>query len=328
MKKAPPTAASRAPDGASFVTRMLHTVGSATLTLLVVVSVVFLVTAWLPGDFASQLAGANQDAAERLRTHYELDRPVLHRLAGWWWSALHLDLGTSWIGGTDVFSTVTHRLGASSAIVLPAWILAMTFGIGGALVQAVLRGRPSAFMMSAFVAACAAIPEAIVVVLLVLLFAVKWRLLPAVTMIPLGESPWASPGQLVLPVLGLAIPVAAWVARILRGPAEELLGLPLYVSAQRRGMPLLQRLWRCVAIRMAPVVLCTAAISAVGLLGAGVVVEALLNYPGVGGLLAGALGARDMPVVQGITLVLSCIAVVVYTTTDLLSVALERRVKR
>ncbi|WP_158256045.1 ABC transporter permease [Corynebacterium sp. 13CS0277] len=295
---------------------------------MLIVSGVFLLALALPGDIATQLTGADHAAADALRARFHLDEPWWRRLGYWWWAALQGDLGVSWLTGTPVAVTVWGRLLRSLVVVVPAWVAAMILGVSLALYQAAHQGRRRAAAANAFAAVVAAIPEAVIVVLLIVVVAVRLQWLPAVSLIPAGQSPWHYPRALVLPVVALALPVSAWVSRMVRGPAEELFRLRLYTAARRRGRSTHDAMLRIVVVRLLPVVIQTAAISGVGLLSSGVVVEALVNYPGLGGLLAHALGARDVPVIQGIAVVISTVAIATYALADVSAGALARKVSR
>lgn len=310
------------------IRRGIVSVTGAVVTLVVIVSLVFILTSLIPGDVATQIAGGNHAAAEQIRHDLHLDDPLLIRLASWWKSVVTGHLGQSWINGADVGSVVMQRMVHTLCIVLPAWLLAAVAGTGLAVTLAVMRTKMTSSVLSGVVTTIAAIPEIVVVVALVLILGVKLRLLPAVSIIPPGDSPLAHPKLLVLPVLGLALPSAAWMARFLRGPAEEILETRLYNSAIHRGMPITTALRRVVFGRLVAPSIQVYAATFVGLIGSGVVVEAVLNYPGVGGLLANALQSHDTPMVQGVALVISVMAMAVYTAADMISDAWRWKVTR
>ncbi|WP_158104590.1 ABC transporter permease [Amycolatopsis kentuckyensis] len=277
----------------------MATLTRAVSTLAAVVTAVFLLTAALPQDAAQVLAGRQADPTRlaALRAELGLDRPWWSRFFSWLAGLLHGDLGRSYVDGRPVGPVLAERLGASALIVVPAWLLAVVSGVVVALVVA----RRAAG--SAAVAAFAALPEVVLVSGLVLVFATGLRLLPAVSLVPVGGSAWDAPEVLVLPVLGLALPSAAWLARSVRGPVTDVLRRPFVVDAHLRGVSPVRVVVRHVLPHLAAPVAQGAAILAGALLAGTTVVESLLAYPGLGRLLATAVAGRDVPVVQAVALV-------------------------
>ena len=277
---------------------MVATLTRAALTLTAVVTGVFLLTALLPQDAAQVLAGRQADPARvaALRAELGLDRPLWERFGSWLSGLCHGDLGRSSVDGRAVGPLLADRLGASALIVVPAWGLAVVFGVLAALVAA---RRPAG---SAVVAAFAALPEVVFVGGLVLVFATGLGWLPAVSLLPVGGSAWDAPQVLVLPILALALPSAAWLARSMRGPAADVTGRPFVVDAHLRGVSPVRIAVRDVLPHLAAPVAQGAAILAGALLAGTTVVESLLAYPGLGQLLATAVASRDVPVVQAVAL--------------------------
>ncbi|MDX3187155.1 ABC transporter permease [Streptomyces sp. MN03-5084-2B] len=271
----------------------------AALTLAAVVTGVFLLTALLPQDAAQVLAGRQADPSRVavLRSELGLDRPLWTRFFAWLAGILRGDLGKSYVDGRPVGPVLAERLGASALVVVPAWVLAVVFGVLAALLVA---RRPAG---SAAVAAVSSLPEVVLVSGLVLVFATGLGWLPAVSLLPVGGSAWGAPEVLVLPVLGLALPSAAWLARSVRGPVEDVLGRPFVVDAHLRGVSPARIRVRHVLPHLAGPVAQGAAILAGSLLAGTTVVESLLAYPGLGQLLATAVASRDVPVVQAVALV-------------------------
>lgn len=270
----------------------------AALTPAAVVTGVFLLTASLPQDAAQVLAGRQADPARvaALRADLGLDRPLWERFGSWLGGLLHGDLGKSYVDGKPVGPVLAERLGASALIVVPAWVLAVA---GGVLLALVVARRATG---SALVAAFAAVPEVVLVSGLVLVFATSLGWLPAVSLLPVGGSAWDAPEVLVLPILGLALPAAAWLARSVRGPVADVLARPFVVDAHLRGVTPARVAARHVLPHLAGPVAQGVAILAGALLAGTTVVESLLAYPGLGQLLATAVASRDAPVVQAVAL--------------------------
>jgi len=291
---------------------VVATLRRAALTLAAVVTGVFLLTALLPQDAAQVLAGRQADPARvaALRAELGLDRPLWERFGSWLADLAHGDLGRSYVDGRPVGPVLAERLGASALVVVPAWALAVVLGV---LVALLLARRAAG---SAVVAAFSALPEVVLVSGLVLVFATGLGWLPAVSLLPVGGSAWDAPEVLVLPIVALVLPSAAWLARSIRGPAADVLGRSFVVDAHLRGVSPARVAVRHVLPHLAGPVAQGAAILAGALLAGTTVVESLLAYPGLGQLLATAVASRDVPVVQGVALVDAVVVLVAVLVAD------------
>lgn len=204
--------------------------------MVVALSALFLLTAALPGDFADSVAGTDKARAERLREQWGLNAPVVPRLAMWWEQVLQGDFGDSLANGQPVLSRVLVRLEATLTIAVPSVLLAAFCGTGLAFALAWLRNQRLGTTLALAVSMFTGLPEIVFVVSLVLLFAVGLGLFPAVSLVDPGKSLLLQWKILILPILALAIPHAAWAARMLRGSADDLLASELVASARRRGV--------------------------------------------------------------------------------------------
>lgn len=293
--------------------------------MVVVLSALFLLTEALPGDFADRLAGPDHERAERLRAQHGLDLPALLRLGRWWLHALQGDLGTSLINDQPVLPRVVGRLITTLAVAAPAAVLAAVLGCVLAFVMAWCQGRRRGTWISAAVAVIAGLPEVVLVIALVLLLAVTLKLVPPVSLTTPGAGPWARWEILVLPVLALTLPHAAWGARMLRGTADDILAGYVVTSARRRGVPGWRIAWAHVLPRWWGPILHTTAYLTAGILGGSVVVESMLAYAGLGQLLADAVASRDTPTVQAAGTIVVGISLALFTGADLLSRVAETR---
>ncbi|MGO1398303.1 MAG: ABC transporter permease [Brevibacterium yomogidense] len=291
--------------------------------LVAVSLLVHVLVALLPGDAASVIAGpaADPEAVDDLRAQMGLDRPA--PVAWWEWasSALVGDLGTSLMTGRPVIDTLSARVANSFLIALPAWVISVVVGTWIAGIAAL--GRPR--WVSAVTVAVCGIPEAVVVIGLVILLGVWLHVLPAISLVPLGESPLSDPRVLVLPIIALAVPSAAWMARMLRGPAADVARRPDVRDAQDRGRGLHSTLLAFAVPALAPTIVQVAALLAASTLAGAVVVEELLAYPGVGAMLAAAVSARDLPVVMGTSIVIAGVTSLLLACGDELTRAARSR---
>lgn len=282
---------------------------------------VFAATAVLPGDAAGALAGPEATAEERARIQADLglDRPPVERYLDWAGGMLRGDLGTAWVGGRPVTELLADRVPASLLLAGLALLVLVPVGLAAGLWIG-LRRRSSVALLVAV-----AVPEFLTAALLAAVFGAWLGWLPQVSLVPLGGSALAAPEVLVLPVACLALAGAAMTARVLRGAVTQVSGAP-YVEAARlngvRGVRLALRHVLPAAAGPAVQVIATAV---GGLVGGAVVVETVFAYPGVGQELAQAVARRDVPVVQGLAVVLAAVALLALLAGDVVRRMVEAR---
>lgn len=296
--------------------------------LLVVTStVMFWAVALVPGDAASQVLGADatpQRLAE-LRREYGLDQPVWRRYLDWLGGLVQGDLGRSLTSGRAVTELLSGPAGRSAALAGVAAVAIALVGVGGGI-AAGLRplGRLDRVLSSASLAVVS-VPEFVLASVLVLVLANGLKWLPSVSLLPSSGSIWDRPELLVLPVLSVALLGSALVLRLVRAVVAEhtvrahveaatLDGLPRWTVVRRHLLP----------GAVGPVAQATAALVPY-LVGGTVVVEQVFNYPGLGQLLVGAVGARDPLVVQGTALLLAATTVLAYLLADVAGRVCEPR---
>jgi len=297
------------------------------LTLLLVCAAVFALTELLPGNAATVRAGARADPERiaALEAAAGLDVPAPERFVRWLGRLLSGDLGASSVDGRPVAGLLLERLAVTAWVAVPAWVLASVGGAAIALALAWWAGRRSERAGSAAVAAVSGVPEVVLVTLLVAVLSGWLGVLPAISLIPAGGSPADRPEILVLPVLAIALPSMAWSGRLLRGPAVDVLRRPFVRDAVLRGVAAPVVLGRHVLPHLAGTFAQLATMQAAATLAGTAVVEALLGYPGLGQLLAGAVAARDLPVVQGIAVLLAVLVLVALVAADAMAGVLNRR---
>ena len=310
----------------------------AFVTLALVAVILFFLMRLAPGDPLSRLGGDQQISAleiERLRRQYGLDQPLLRQFVAWSSAVARGDLGVSIEYGRPVTSLIAERLPAT--LLLGGIVLLVNFTIGlwlGA-VQAVRRGTAVDRLLTAVSLAGYAMPSFWLGLLLVGLVAVRWHLLPAGgrqnPLLPTDAGPWAVgldiATHLVLPALTLVVVSIASIMRYQRRALLEVLPLPYIVAARARGLaePLVLRrhAWRNALVP----VLTLAGLWLPILVTGSVFVEAVFAWPGLGSLAAGAVGARDYPLLMGTTLLVSALVVLAGFLTDVAYAVLDPRIR-
>jgi peptide/nickel transport system permease protein len=279
--------------------------------------IVFALSTLLPGDTAEVILGQQATAAQIATLHAQLglDQPVLERFGDWAGGVLTGDLGHSLVTGEPVAEVLGGQLASTG--VLAAAALAVIVPVS--LAAGVLAGRrPGSVIDRTITAVCTAgqaLPEFAFGLVLVAVFAVGLGWLPATG----AGGSFDGPAVLVLPVVVLAANQIGRLARQIRIGVAETDRAEHVVHLRRLGLGERAVLWRHVLPgAVVPSVQQLARVID-GLLGGVVVVEALFALPGVGSGFVQAVGAHDLPLVQGYALLFATITVTVNLIADLVS---------
>lgn len=304
-------------DAGAVVGDVAIVVGRSVLLVVVVVSAAFLLLEALPGDAASSAAGADTARVAQLRETFGLTAPVGERLLAWWSGAVRGDLGVSLQTMQPVAGTVSLGLARTLWLTVPAWAVGSVIGAAVALWMAWQRGTVTDRVTSGIVGVALGLPEAVWVMVCITVFAVWWQLVPAVSLIPPGVPVHHVPHLLALPVVALALPTAAWSARLMRGPADDAMRSTQVASARRRSTPT----WHVIGRLVLPACIGPWAhvVAATGtmLVGGTVIVESLLGYDGLGRTVADSVASHDVFLAQGALFAITSLCVAMLAIADL-----------
>ena len=299
------------------------------MTLLGVVTLVFLLMAAAPGDPATLAArgGANSQrfavspqAVAAFRTAYGLDRPLPERFGRWLWRAVRFDFGRSFLDGRDVRVRIAETLPATLALNATALFLSILIAVPCGALSALRPGKLFDRVSSVLFDVLFATPAFVTGLILLIVFSVRLRITPV----------FADPGSglrgMALPVATLALASVAFLARFVRTCLRDALRSPAASAARARGegpREQIRRAFRRVAVPFAAM---GAAILPAAVSGS-VLVERLFSLRGTGDLLAEAVFARDVPTVLGLSLLVSLVVVSGSLVSDLVSALLDPRVR-
>ena len=240
-----------------------------------------------------------------------LDKPLPVQYGNWLSQAVRGNLGVSYFTQIPVSQSIAQRLPVDLSIAIGAIILAVLIGGTAGTVAAVRRGGWVDRGVTLACSAVSTLPAFVVGIILVVAFAVTAHVLPAngYTGPSAGIGPWLA--HIILPSLALALPVAADVARQLRTSLVSVLEQNYITGARVRGLP-----YRRILIRHALRNAAGPALTILGndfplMLAGAVAAEAVFSLPGLGQLLLESAQTRDIPVVQGVLLVVSTFVIVV-----------------
>ena len=189
------------------------------IPVLIAVSLLtFFIASLLPGDLAYVILGdqATPENVAALRKDMGLDQPVWIRYFGWLGNILQGDFGRSFRTGQTVLQAVTERLPVSFELMILAEIMGLVIGVPLAIVCAARSGSAFDRFMTGSAFAMLSVPAFLSAILLIYLFAVELRWLPATGYVPFTEDPAANLRFMVLPALTLALAEWPGIMRVLR----------------------------------------------------------------------------------------------------------------
>lgn len=274
------------------------------------------------GDPALAILGGPEavptaEALAQVRREYGLDQPLIVQYGQYLGRLAQGDLGESYRLRIPVAQAIGEHLGATLQLAIWAALVAVLLAIAVAVLT--VRRRPWVGSLSSGTElVLSSMPSFVLGILLLLVFSFQLRLFP-----PSGSSGWKT---MVLPILTLALPVAAVLAQVLRQELEDILEQPFITMARARGLSEAGvRLGHALRHALIPLVTLSGFILA-SLLGGAVITETLFARQGVGRLMLDAANTKDVPMVLGITLLAALIYVVVNLIVDLLLPLIDPRV--
>ncbi|BCH24403.1 ABC transporter permease [Mesorhizobium sp. L-8-3] len=308
---------------------ILKRLGIGVATLLVASLVVFAVLEILPGDPAQLMLGMNAtpDAIEALRQQMGLDQPLAVRYLSWLGGMLTLDLGRSYTYSVPVIDLVAERAVVSLPLAVISLFLSTAIAIPVGIFSASRRGKAADAVAMGTAQLGVAIPNFWFALLLIYLFAVWLRLVPAGGFPGWSAGVWPALKALVLPAVALALPQAAILARVTRSALLEVLNEDYIRTARAKGMPRRYVLWRH-ALRNAMIpVLTIMGLQFAFLLAGTIIIENVFYLPGLGRLVFQAITQRDVIVVESVVMLLVAAVILVNFLVDLSYAVIDPRLR-
>lgn len=300
------------------------------LTLFMVSVIVFAATQVLPGDAARAILGreATPDTLAALRKQLNLGQPVLQQYTHWLSGFVRGDLGESLAAGQPVTKVIGARLANSAVLVLLAGMISIPLSIALGATSARRRDGPFDHATSVVLLALAALPEFVVGIALVVLFGTTvFQILPAVSLIPPGDSPFQHLDELILPTITLVFAVSPYIARIMRASMVEVLESDYIEMARLKGLTEREVVWRHALPNAIAPAIQVIALNLAYLAGGIVVVEYVFGYAGIGAALVDAVHNRDVPVVQTLAMLIAGIYVVLNVLADTAAILVSPRLR-
>jgi peptide/nickel transport system permease protein len=300
------------------------------LTLFLISLVVYAAVLALPGDAATAILGreATPDRVAALRDQLNLNDSVISQYLSWIGGVLTGSFGESAATQQPVSELLSDRVANTAFLVFVAAVVAVPLSIGIGVWTAMRRDRSVDHVVSTSTLVLAALPEFVIGIGLILLFATSlFHWFPAVSLLAPDEKAWSNPSVVVLPAATLVLAVTPYISRIMRGSMIEVLESEYVTMARLKGLAERIVIWRhAVPNAIVPAIQVTA-LQLAWMAGGVVVVEFVFSYPGIGSAFIDAVDNRDMPVVQTITILAASIYVVLNLLADLATIAVTPRLR-
>lgn len=295
------------------------------IPILIGISMIsFLITSLSPSDPAEVAIRVNAmvptpELIAETRSEMGLDRPIIVRWADWITSALHGDLGRSWVSGRPVAEEFSEALPATLKLAAAALAIIIPFSVLCGAVCAAREGGKTDHLIRSAVFALSALPDFWAGLLLMWLFSVFLGWLPT--------SGMTRPDSIILPAVTLSLAYIGTYVRLIRAEMVETNHAGWVLFAESRGLSrnriLLHKLLN--SLRGSATAL---AMSIPKLIAGAFVVECIFAWPGIGRLCVTAIFNRDFPVIEAYVLLMAVCFILFNLAGDIFTAWLDPRPRR
>ncbi len=297
------------------------------MTVLVTMAVFWLLHGLL-GDPTLLILGRDADpqTAARLRHELGLDRPLDAQYLAWLSGAARGDLGRSLRTRQPVAQAIRERLGPTAELTLASMALAAAAALVLGTVAGTWYGSAADFGVSSLCVIGVTLPNFLLGISLILVFALTLRWVPSGGFVPLFPNPGANLRHMALPILTLSVAYVGILSLVLKSSLRATLGALYVQTARAKGLVERRVLVRHALRNSLIPVLSVLGIEFGRLFGGAVVTETVFALPGVGRLLVDAILGRDFPVVQAVVVLMTFGVLCVNLAVDLSYAWLDPRV--
>lgn len=308
---------------------ILQRLASIVVTLWLLATIVFLLVNVLPGNVGRQILGpfAPQVEVDAFNARLGTDKPLLTQYFTSIKRIFTLDFGDSYQSGTKVIDVILPALGRSGKLALLAFLITIPISIAAGIFAARRQDKFADRVVVNAGLASSSIPEFVTAALLLSIFAVHWKLGKAFANPPEGTSLIGQLQYLLLPAMAMVFAYFGYIARMTRAGVISSLMADYTRTATMKGLSSKQVMRRHV-LRNALAPTITVISVQIGYLIGGIIgVEKVFNYAGLGSTMLSAVGAKDIPVLQGAVLLVGIVYMLSTLLADLLIAYLNPRVR-
>ena len=289
--------------------------------------IIFMLVQLAPGDVTSTLLGpmGSENAKKVLQEQMGLDRPLPVQYVKWLAAVVQGDFGTSWVHKRPVSDIIFPKFVNTALLAGSAALLAYVLGFASGVFAAAKAGTFFDRSVTALMLILGSIPLYWGGLVLVFLFALTWRWLPATGMTKIidGGGVIDVLTHLLLPAVAASLPSAALISRITRATMIETLGQNYIRVARAKGIRRAIILRRHALRNALPPIVTVGGMELGYLLGGIVLIEVVFAWPGLGFVVYNAIIGRDLPTVQGAVLILALAFVVINLSVDVVNAFLD-----
>lgn len=298
---------------------ILQRVGLLVPTLLLGSFLVFMLVHLVPGDPAVELVGeqATVEQIAMFRAQLGLDDPLLVQYWNWLREALQLRFGESLFTHEEVMKAVRRTFPATLYIVTGGLVVSIAVGVPAGVASARRATTTAGQLISSASSLGVAMPSFWLGLILVSVFALRLGWFPATGFVSVTQDPAESLRHLVLPSIAIGLVGAAEVTRQLRAVMIDILNSDNVRTLRSKGLSRHAIVWRHALKNAAVPLLTIVGLQINRFLGATVVIEAVFGISGMGTLAVAAAQKHDLPIVQGVVIVMVLVVVVTNLITDL-----------
>lgn len=300
---------------------ILRTLFKMMMTLLVIITLVFFATRLTGSPLETFLGeGLTQEDRELMIEYFGLNGSIWEQYVRYLRGVVEGNFGLSFLERRPVAEIVAERVWPSLQLLLAALSLTLCVALPLGVLAAIYRSSwiGSAIMALAFVGY--AVPNFVIAIFMVLLFAFSWNLLPVV-----GNGTWA---HFIMPTIAMSGVLIAALTRFTRNAMLDVLGQDFMRTARAKGLPETVVILKHGLRNAGVTVLSVLGLQIAGMAAAGnVVVEAIFSWPGIGELLVSAAITRDYPVLQFGVISVAMAVVVVNALTDIAYAYADPRIR-
>ncbi len=300
----------------------------AVVIMFAVSLLVFTLLELSPGSMISTLIGtrpSTPDMIAELTARYRLDDPFFVRYRTWLEALLHGDLGRSTQSGAAVADVIGDRLPVTLQLAVFALLMVVVIGIPAGMIAGIRQGSRTDRGISGAAIVAMSAPAFAVGILLIYLLGVQFSVFPV---FGAGNDDLVDRvSHLTLPAIALATSLAALIVRQTRAAVLDVMRQDYVTFARARGLSPARTLVRYALRNTALPVITTAGLLLIVAISGTVLVESVFSLPGMGSLMIQSVTAKDIPVVQGLALVIALFVVVINLLVDLITLVVDPRTR-
>jgi peptide/nickel transport system permease protein len=292
----------------------------AVIVLFGAATIAFFILRVIPGDPARLMLPENATKGElqQMREAMGLNLPIWSQYVIYFKQLITFDFGNSLNRGVSSMQLIMENLPATGILVFWAMVIAIVIAIPLGMLAAVKKNSLSDYAVSILAMLGQSVPSYWLGMMLILLVAVKWHLLPTT-----GYGSW---NNLVLPAFTLAVYQLALIARLMRSSMLDVLHNDYVRTARAKGLSEFLVLFKHVFKNALIPTITMIGLQTGQLLGGAIITEYIFSWPGLGFLTVQSIQFRDYPMIQSLVIISALVFVIINFIVDILYAVIDRRI--